>query len=53
MAFIKEFADKMGYVGDERMLLSANATLVHLGSTRRGFFYEGGVYARRDCPEVQ
>ena len=27
MAFIKEFADKMGYVGDERMLLSANASI--------------------------
>ena len=27
MAFIKEFADKMGYVGDKRVLLSANASI--------------------------
>ena len=27
MAFIEEFADKMGYVGDERILLSANASI--------------------------
>ena len=27
MAFIKEFADKMCYVGDKRVLLSANASI--------------------------